>query len=78
MGQPDEKWLASRLGTLSKVLIAVHLVLLLVCIETKTGPAIAAQAACAGAEDWTALYKHADAALYQVKKEGGRGCRLYR
>lgn len=31
----------------------------------------------AGAENWTALFKQADAALYQVKKAGGRGCRIY-
>ncbi|MBQ6927499.1 MAG: GGDEF domain-containing protein [Oscillospiraceae bacterium] len=30
-----------------------------------------------GAENWTALFKQADAALYQVKKAGGRGCRIY-
>ena len=42
MGQPDEKWLAGRPGTLSGILIAVRLVPLPVCIETKTGPAIAA------------------------------------
>lgn len=32
----------------------------------------------AEAEDWTALFKRADAALYQVKKDGGRGCRIDR
>ena len=30
-----------------------------------------------GAKDWTALFKQADSALYQVKKAGGRGCRIY-
>ena len=31
----------------------------------------------AGAENWTELFKNADAALYRVKQEGGRGCRVY-
>ena len=31
----------------------------------------------ADAENWTQLFKRADAALYQVKQEGGRGCRVY-
>ena len=31
----------------------------------------------AGAENWTELFKQADSALYQVKKEGGRNCRIY-
>ena len=30
-----------------------------------------------GAEDWTELFKQADTALYQVKQEGGRGCRIW-
>lgn len=30
----------------------------------------------ASAEDWTELFKRADAALYQVKKDGGRGCHI--
>ena len=30
-----------------------------------------------GAENWTVLFKQADSALYQVKKAGGRGCRIY-
>lgn len=30
-----------------------------------------------GAGDWTELFRHADAALYQVKQDGGRGCRVY-
>ena len=30
-----------------------------------------------GAESWTALFKQADAALYEVKQSGGRGCRIY-
>ena len=29
------------------------------------------------AEDWTTLFKQADSVLYQVKQEGGRGCRVY-
>ena len=31
----------------------------------------------AGAENWTELFKQADSALYQVKKDGGRNCRIY-
>lgn len=30
-----------------------------------------------GAADWTELFKQADTALYQVKQEGGRGCRIW-
>lgn len=29
------------------------------------------------AEDWKALFEHADQALYQVKQAGGRGCHFY-
>ena len=31
----------------------------------------------ARAENWTELYKRADAALYEVKQHGGRDCRVY-
>ena len=31
----------------------------------------------AGAEDWSELFRHADGVLYKVKKDGGRGCRVY-
>ena len=30
------------------------------------------------AESWKELFQHADAALYEVKKNGGRDCRFYR
>ena len=29
------------------------------------------------ASNWTALFKQADSVLYQVKQDGGRGCRIY-
>ena len=29
-----------------------------------------------GAENWTELFKRADSALYRVKQDGGRGCRV--
>ena len=31
----------------------------------------------AEAENWVELFKHADTVLYQVKQDGGRGCRIY-
>lgn len=31
----------------------------------------------AKASDWTELFRQADAALYRVKQEGGRGCRVH-
>ncbi len=30
-----------------------------------------------GAKDWSELFRQADSVLYQVKQEGGRGCRIY-